>query len=576
MDIIEERTKTPTHLTYRAVGSSTGQKEFLGASNGNVALNHFGSGDIPMTASRYAAVTGAGRSMVHIPFALGAIGVFHSVATAGLPSAGLHLDGCVLAKIFSAQITTWDHAEIVALNPGMTATGAIKVVHRTHGSSSTAGFTEYLQQKCSASWTLGTGSTLTTWPDSTFEAQGSGGMSAYISSNENAIGYIDAGHGHAARLGEVALQNADGVYLRTNEADIGAAGTTGLANSVIPSDPSADFSAVNLYDLAGPTTWPITMISYFYVNKDLSTMDAGAAALLVAFITFIMSAEGQTMAEANLFSRLPAELIAYNQATLASLTLPTGYTPYAIELASTTQVEVGAGAMVISGKRRSYAEYERTQLTAQNTALLATVASLRSRIVALEGSNRVRSSFTAAGDIADFDDSRRAAIAAIIAARAGVSVSEVSVTVEPGSVNVVIDILVADQSAAASTASDLSTTLFADSTTLASALQSGGVDVSVAAVEAPAAQTVAPTRATGNAKSNTHDLAVVGVALGAAALVVALLCLLAIVLKGGAAGKPVQREVSFPTQPKIKETTTTSTGKAAEIQVAVRTGEERA
>ena len=61
MDIIEERTKAPTHLTYRAVGSSTGQKEFLGASNGNVALNHFGSGDIPMTASRYAAVTGAGR-----------------------------------------------------------------------------------------------------------------------------------------------------------------------------------------------------------------------------------------------------------------------------------------------------------------------------------------------------------------------------------------------------------------------------------------------------------------------------------------------------------------------------------
>ena len=107
MDIIEERIKAPVHMTYRAVGSSTGQKEFLGASNGNLALNHFGSGDIPMTNARYTAVTAAGRSMVHVPFAIGAIGVFHSVPTAELPTSGdIHLTACVLAKIMSAQITT--------------------------------------------------------------------------------------------------------------------------------------------------------------------------------------------------------------------------------------------------------------------------------------------------------------------------------------------------------------------------------------------------------------------------------------------------------------------------------------
>ena len=53
LGLVQARAKFALHATYRAVGSSTGQKEFLGASNSNKALNHFGSGDIPMTADRY-------------------------------------------------------------------------------------------------------------------------------------------------------------------------------------------------------------------------------------------------------------------------------------------------------------------------------------------------------------------------------------------------------------------------------------------------------------------------------------------------------------------------------------------
>eukprot|EP00964_Phaeocystis_antarctica_P091057 scaffold58336_cov56-Phaeocystis_antarctica.AAC.1 len=66
LGLMTARAKFAVHATYRAVGSSTGQKEFLGASNGNKALNHFGSGDIPMTKERYDAVAAAGRTMVHV------------------------------------------------------------------------------------------------------------------------------------------------------------------------------------------------------------------------------------------------------------------------------------------------------------------------------------------------------------------------------------------------------------------------------------------------------------------------------------------------------------------------------
>ena len=372
---MSERSRLPLHLTYRAVGSSTGQKEFLGDTNNYTALNHFGAGDIPMTASRYADVVSHGRSMVHVPFAMGGIGVFHSVPTANLGGAPLDLTGCLLARIFSRDITDWSHPDIRAINPSLTYSGPINVVHRVRGSSSTAGFTEYLAQKCPASWSLGSGSTIT-WPSDTFTAQGSGGMATFISSNVGAIGYIDAGHGHSAGLSEIALQNRDGVYLTTRTADIGAAGTLALAagSSVIPADPSSDFSAVNLYDLSGPTTWPITMISYFYLEKDLSSVDPETAGLLMYFVNFILSTEGQALAVNNLFVPLPEQLIAYNNFTLASITTPTGMPTFTSE--DSTMPQIGAGQYVISSKRRSFDEVTGTSNAEAITSLQSSVSSL--------------------------------------------------------------------------------------------------------------------------------------------------------------------------------------------------------
>ena len=381
MELMSERSRLPLHLTYRAVGSSTGQKEFLGDTNGYKSLNDFGSGDIPMTKSRYDSLVASGRQMVHVPFALGGIGVFHSVPT----SSPLDLTGCLLARIFKREITSWDHADIRALNPKLSFSGPIKVVHRVQGSSSTAGFTEYLAQKCPESWDLGSGSTIT-WPEGTFEAQGSGGMATFIadSANVGAIGYIDAGHGHSAKLSEVALQNKDGTYLTTTSADIGAAGALALAAkpSIIPTDASSDFSGVHLYDLEGPTTWPITMISYIYLDKNMTAMDDVTCGLLMYFVNFILSEEGQALAEANLFVKLPKELLDYNAVTLSSLLTPPTMPTFTTELASKTLAQVGAGQYVISGKRRSFGEYRGTSnakaievLTDPSSGSLATMLS---------------------------------------------------------------------------------------------------------------------------------------------------------------------------------------------------------
>ena len=267
MDLFDERTRVDTKLSYRAVGSSTGYKEMTGQTPDYQAYNDFGAGDIPIPQSYYDDIASVGRGIVHVPFVMGAIGIFHSVPESDFGSSGeVDLSACLLAKIFSRTVTTWDHADILAENPGFSPPAGqnINVVHRTLGSSSTAGTTEYLATACPAEWSAdNTGSTVT-WAEDTVAAQGSGGVSASISENAYSIGYLDSGHGHDDNLSEVALQNADGIYLKTTDADIGAAGAIKAAEGTFPAG-SDSWADVNLYNLPGADTWPITQIGRAHV-----------------------------------------------------------------------------------------------------------------------------------------------------------------------------------------------------------------------------------------------------------------------------------------------------------------------
>ena len=383
LDLIEARSKVPIHTTYRAVGSSTGQQEFVAPTNSYVALNDFGAGDIPMSATNFQTLSDNGRTMVHVPFALGGIGIFYSLAGV---SGTVRLNACVLAKIFKRSITVWNDAAITALNPSITLPAtAIKVVHRVEGSSSTTGFTQYLAQECPADWTgtgTGSGSTIT-WASGTNEAQGSGGMSSFIAAHDGAIGYIDSGHGHEHSLNEAELQNANNEWLTTlTTGCIANAGTIAVNNALFPTDPTASFANVKLYNLPGANVWPITMVSYFYLNKDLSAMDADTAALLYAFVEMTLSTEGQALAEANLFVKLPQELLDYNTATLSGLTLPSDIRKFTFETATTTQKEVGAGLTVISGKRQTYADWRNARQETDIAALTLSVAQVRAIVEA--------------------------------------------------------------------------------------------------------------------------------------------------------------------------------------------------
>jgi ABC-type phosphate transport system substrate-binding protein len=143
MERMQARSRNPIRLTYRAVGSTAGQFEFV--NNGEAeAVTDFGSGDIPLTVDNYNAAVG---DVIHLPVLLGAVSFFHSVEDAtGRTIPKLNLTACVLAQIYTGEITQWDHQDIKDLNPNLNLPNddgnGITVARRNTGSSSTESVTK--------------------------------------------------------------------------------------------------------------------------------------------------------------------------------------------------------------------------------------------------------------------------------------------------------------------------------------------------------------------------------------------------------------------------------------------------
>ncbi|MEZ5264416.1 MAG: phosphate ABC transporter substrate-binding protein PstS [Acidimicrobiales bacterium] len=90
----------------------------------------------------------------------------------------LQLSADTIAKIFQAEITSWDDAAIKADNPDADLPATpITVARRSDGSGTTANFTKFLVAAAPDTWKLKSGSTVE-WPANTQGAQGNAGVAA--------------------------------------------------------------------------------------------------------------------------------------------------------------------------------------------------------------------------------------------------------------------------------------------------------------------------------------------------------------------------------------------------------------
>jgi len=363
-----DRAKLPLRLTYRAVGSSTGQYEFIGEQNGYKAYNEFGSGDIPVSTEKYNDLKANDIDMLHLPFVMGAISFFVNIP--GVPDGpeGLNLTSCLLSKILKRDIKVWDHDEIVEVNPNLKdmlpkSNYPITVAHRVHGSSSTASVTQYLHTGCPDVWTEDLVGKEIEWHEDTKGVEGSGGMSSFIRETGGSIGYVDAGHGHEENLVEIELKNADGKYISSKRA--GSVGI-GAAAGDTPLNAGDDFGGVELLNKPGPNTWPIVAMSYIYLRKDITFIDDPIEqSLLKAFIqnTLLDADEIQACSKFG-FTPVPEAVRNIALEGLNTLIMSDGAPTWEIE--TDTIKGIGQGDYYVSKKRRSYAEYERSILDGFN------------------------------------------------------------------------------------------------------------------------------------------------------------------------------------------------------------------
>jgi ABC-type phosphate transport system substrate-binding protein len=274
MSLFNARTRDPIRMTYRAVGSSTGQAEFLGVNNtgsfAHVPHNDFGAGDIPVSTEKYNALNNAhdgSSQMVHLPFALSSVSFFYNLN--GVDE--IDLDGCLLAKIFSRKITKWNDPELVKINPSLSSIDKkITVCRRTKGSSSTKSITKFLNLKCSAEWGSDmVGSELNNWDESTTKVEGSAGMTDCIKDKNGGIGYLESGHGWSESLSEISLQNKEGTFTTSKQA-FANGGIASAAASVKVPNADEDWGAIEFIDKAGKNTFPIVLMSYVYVRTNIS------------------------------------------------------------------------------------------------------------------------------------------------------------------------------------------------------------------------------------------------------------------------------------------------------------------
>ncbi|MFV0429277.1 MAG: phosphate ABC transporter substrate-binding protein PstS [Arachnia sp.] len=217
----------------------------------------------------------------------------------------LNLDATTLAAIFKGDITNWNDPAISALNEGVTFPDlTITAVHRSDESGTTENFTDYLAEIGGQVWDAEPDKA---WPYEGGEAaKGTSGVVGAVTNGVGTIGYADASQ--AGDLG-VANIGSDGTFNPpTPEAAAQLVETSPIEEG------RAEHDLAIALDREGDG-YPIILVSYEIVCAEYQ--DAATAELVKAYVSYVISDEGQAVAAENAGSApLSANLAGQAQAAI--------------------------------------------------------------------------------------------------------------------------------------------------------------------------------------------------------------------------------------------------------------------
>jgi phosphate transport system substrate-binding protein len=277
-------------VTYNAVGSGTGKKEF------GQGLTDFAGTD---SAVKDSDGVPAG-SFLYVPTVAGPITVSYNLS--GVDK--LQLSPDTLADIFQTKITKWNDPAIAKDNPSVSLPAtSITVAHRSDGSGTTSQFTKYLTAAAPSTWKLGNGDTVA-WPSGTQGAEKNTGVAQIIKQTDGAVGYVDFSDAVESKLTFASIRNKDGKFVAPTLEGASAALAGAKVNDDLTYDP---------LNASGAGTYPITAPTYVLIKNNYD--DANKASLVKDFVRYLLT-DGQPIAKDVNFAALPSGL---QQKALAQL-----------------------------------------------------------------------------------------------------------------------------------------------------------------------------------------------------------------------------------------------------------------
>lgn len=254
------KSDTGNQINYQAIGSGGGLRAL-----GEKTVT-FAASDMPLHADKLKS-----EGYVQWPQIAGAI--VPVVNIEGVSANGLVLDGETLANIYLGKITDWSDPAIKKLNPDLTASGYITVVHRSDGSGTTFNFTNYLD-KVSDDWDKQVGSsTEVNWPTG-IGGKGNAGVAQYVKSVPNSIGYVEYAYALENNLAYTKMVNQAGKTVEANMDSFKAA-AEGAADGYA----KAPGFYLILTNQPGDASWPILATTFVLTYAEPQDPAATKAAL---------------------------------------------------------------------------------------------------------------------------------------------------------------------------------------------------------------------------------------------------------------------------------------------------------
>lgn len=285
-------------VNYGAIGSGGGIRSLRDRSV------DFGASDAFLNEKEIASMNG---EVIHIATCMG--GVVMAYTLKGVDS--LRLTGPLIADIYLGKIKKWNDPRLVAENPNARLPELdITPVYRSDGSGTTYNFSDYL---CvvSPEWKeiMGKGKALK-W-EAGIAAKGNPGVAGIVQQTEGAIGYIGSEYALTLKLPTAQLKNRAGRYVDATLQAISAA-----ANVELPDDMRATIT-----DSDDPDAYPMSLFTWILVYKDQQYNDRTAqdAAELVDLLQYIISPNGQKVAEQINYAPLPPQALEKNRKLIGEI-----------------------------------------------------------------------------------------------------------------------------------------------------------------------------------------------------------------------------------------------------------------